>query len=61
MYQCDCCGCYADAGELRGGVCDDCREEEERLEERRDWTRKMLARNIAEQVDGQLVLDYGSC
>lgn len=59
MYQCNTCGCYADAGELRGGVCEDCIEEERQSEERRDWTRKMLARNIAEQSDGQLVLNYG--
>ena len=45
-----------DAGELHGGVCDDCIEKEEQQEARKEWTRKMLARNIAEQSDGQLVI-----
>lgn len=57
MYECDRCKCLFDAGELHGGVCDDCREEEEQQEARKEWTRKMLTRNIAEQSDGQLVID----
>lgn len=56
VYICDKCGGYCDAGELRAGVCDDCREEEEQLEVRREWNRKMLARNMVEQSDGQLVM-----
>jgi len=60
MYQCNTCGCYVDAGELHGGVCDDCIIAERQREERKDWTRKMLAKNIVEQADGQLVLIHGS-
>ena len=56
MYECISCKCLFDAGELRGGVCDDCREKEEHQEARKEWTRKMLARNVMEQSDGQLVI-----
>ena len=56
MYECDRCKCLFDAGELHGGVRDDCREKEEQQEARKEWTRKMLARNVAEQSDGQLVI-----
>ena len=56
MYECSRCGCRCDAGELHGGVCDDCREEEKSLELRKEWNRKMRVRNIAEQSDGQLVM-----
>lgn len=56
MYECSICKCLFDAGELHGGICDDCREEEEKQEARKEWTRKMLARNVAEQADGQLAL-----
>ena len=56
MYECSSCKCLFDAGELRGGVCDDCREKEEQQEIRKEMTRKMLARNVAEQSDGQLVI-----
>ena len=60
MYECSSCKCLFDAGELHGGVCDDCREKEEQQEARKEWTRKMLARNVAEQSDGQLVMFHGS-
>ena len=56
MYECSRCKFLFDAGELHGGVCDDCREEEEKQEIRKDCTRKMLSRNMVEQSDGQLVL-----
>lgn len=56
MYKCSRCGCRCDAGELHGGVCDDCREEEKSLE----LLRKMRAKSIAEQTDGQLVMRYGA-
>lgn len=59
MYRCSKCDGHFDAGELHGGVCDDCREEEKQLEIRKEWHRKMLAQNIVEQSDGQLVLSYG--
>lgn len=59
MYRCSRCGGHFDAGELHSGVCDDCREEEKQLEIRKGWNRKMLQQNIAEQSDGQLVLNYG--
>ena len=56
MYECYRCKCLFDAGELHGGVCDDCIEKEEHQEARKEWTRKMLARNVMEQSDGQLVI-----
>ena len=60
MYECSRCKCMFDAGELHGCVCDDCREKEEQQEARKEWTRNMLARNVAEQVDGQLVMFYAT-
>ena len=60
MYECSRCKCLFDAGELHGSVCDDCREKEEQQEVRKEWTRNMLARNVAEQVDGQLVMFYAT-
>ena len=56
MYECDRCKCLFDAGELRGGVCDDGSEKEEQEEARKEGTRKMLARNVMEQQNGQLVI-----
>ncbi len=56
MYQCKRCGGYADAGELRAGICEDCITEERQEEERKEWNRKMLAMCIAEQKDGQMVM-----
>ena len=32
------------------------REKEEQQEARKEWTRKMLERNVMEQADGQLVI-----
>ena len=59
MYICNKCGCRCDAGELRGGVCDDCREEERYLEVKRDQERLMRERFIIERRDGQLALMLG--
>ena len=56
MYICGICGCRCDAGELHGGVCDDCREEAALKEQKREEWRQMRARHITEQADGQLVL-----
>lgn len=56
MYICNRCGCRCDAGELHAGICDDCREEEQRQEERREMDRNMRESCITEQPDGQLVL-----
>lgn len=56
MYQCRRCGSYADAGELRAGICEDCITEEREEEYRRDCNLKMLAMCIAEQKDGQMVM-----
>lgn len=33
MLFCRNCGCLCDPGDIRGGLCDDCREEQERLED----------------------------
>ncbi len=45
-----------DAGELRGGVCEDCLETERQQEERSEQDRQMRRRCIMEQADGQLAL-----
>ena len=60
MRKCEQCGCLCDPGDLQGGVCDDCREEYERQVQRNEDRRQMLARHIAEQEDGQLVM-IGEC
>ena len=54
MLRCSRCDCLCDPGDIRGSICDDCRDAEQALEMRREWNRKMLARNVAEQQDGQL-------
>ena len=56
MYICNRCGARCDAGELRAGICDDCREEDRQQEQRREMDRKMRESCITEQPDGQLVL-----
>lgn len=60
VYVCDKCGCYCDAGELHAGICNDCREEEELLEIRREERRQMLKRNLVMREDGQLVCNWQS-
>lgn len=50
MSKCRICGCLCDPGDLQNGVCDDCREEEERKEE----YRRMQAICFCEQPDGQI-------
>lgn len=54
MLRCRRCDCLCDPGDILGGICDDCRDAEQAIEQRREWNRKMLARNVAEQQDGQL-------
>ena len=56
MYICDRCGCWCDAGEIHGGICDDCLEESRQKEIRAEENRLMRKRCITEQTDGQLVL-----
>lgn len=56
MYQCSVCECLFDAGELTGGVCSDCLKEEALEEIRREQRRKMLAKHMVEQQDGQLLM-----
>ena len=58
-YTCNVFVCNCDVGELENGVCDDCREEEEQQEIRKEMTRKMLSRFLAQQADGQLVMFHG--
>lgn len=56
MYICSKCKGVFDAGELRGGVCEDCLEAERQQEERQEQDRQMRKRCIREQPDGQLAL-----
>ena len=60
MYECIRCQCLFDAGELHGGICDDCRDKEKQQDLRKECTRKMLSRFISQQPDGQLVMFYGA-
>lgn len=53
---CSRCGFNYDAGELRGGVCDDCRKEAEEEEAGAAGWEKTAARCIKEQADGQMAL-----
>lgn len=36
MRRCDKCGCLCDSGDLRGGICDECREAEQKQEENQE-------------------------
>ena len=56
MYQCRQCKGLFDAGELRGGVCEDCLEAERQQEEQKEQDRLMRKRCIMEQPDGQMAL-----
>lgn len=56
MRKCEQCGCLCDPGDLQGGVCDDCREEEVQRNRKAEERRQMLARHITQQEDGQLVM-----
>lgn len=42
MIQCDRCNCRCDPGDLVNGICDDCREEEGREQERHQKMSYML-------------------
>lgn len=41
MRRCDKCGCLCDPGDLRGGICDDCREAERKQEENQEMVLRM--------------------
>lgn len=56
MYQCKICHYHFDAGELHGGVCDDCVEEAMKKERRREELIMMRRRYLSEQADGQMVM-----
>lgn len=55
-YQCDTCGGACDPGELVGGVCAECRQEDARRMERILW----MGRDVKEQGDGQMVLEVAN-
>lgn len=59
MQVCKRCGCLCDPGDLINSICDDCRTQEKEMEVKRDETIKMLAANLIEQADGQIIL--GGC
>lgn len=58
MYECKICNGLFYAGELHGGICDDCREKETQEENRRELNRQMRKRCIREQGDGQLICSW---
>ena len=49
MPRCHICSCICDPGDLRNGVCDDCREEE-RKEQEREQAMDRLARAKFKQI-----------
>lgn len=51
MYTCKKCKANVDAGELIGGVCDDCREETEKQE---SYFKQVLRIDVS----GQFVMDF---
>ena len=51
MYTCKKCKANVDAGELGGGVCDDCREETEKQE-------SYFKQALRIDVSGQFVMDF---
>nr|DAI71612.1 MAG TPA: RimK-related lysine biosynthesis protein, Probable-dependent amine/thiol ligase family Amino-group [Caudoviricetes sp.] len=51
MYTCKKCKANVDAGELVGGVCDDCREETEKQE---SYFKQVLRIDVS----GQFVMDF---
>lgn len=42
MRRCDKCGCLCDPGDLRGGICDDCRGTERKQEENQEMVLRMM-------------------
>lgn len=42
MRRYDKCGCLCDPGDLRGGICDDCRSEEQKQEENHETLLRMM-------------------
>lgn len=42
MRRCDKCGCLCDPGDLLGGICDDCRQEERKQEEKQETALQMM-------------------
>lgn len=56
MVRCKNCQCLCDPGDIIGGICDDCREDAIRQEERDEQHINIRKRSIAEQPDGQMVM-----
>lgn len=53
---CPVCGGNYDHGELKGGICDDCRREAEKEEAGAAGWEKTAARCIKQQAGGQMAL-----
>lgn len=53
-YECNCCGSICDPGELRGGICFDCREESGH-EDSQTVAKFFLV--VREQEGGQMAFD----
>lgn len=46
MRRCDKCGCLCDPGDLVNGICDDCREEEQKKEDGAEQFRQLMYGNV---------------
>lgn len=42
MLTCRICGCNCDPGDLKNGVCDDCRKEKRKEEHRKQETERLM-------------------
>ena len=54
-YECEICGDICDPGELRNGVCDDCREKKE---QQKSWTYLLNQMVHAKEYKQMNVEDY---
>lgn len=64
MINCRICGANCDPGDLIGGVCDDCRTEKTKEEQRQDEMNRlsrMIMDNKYKQISIMEVLENGFC
>lgn len=54
MRRCDKCGCLCDPGDLVNDICDDCREDERKMEDNTEQFRWLMSGNV-KQVE---LLDF---
>lgn len=50
MRRCDKCGCLCDPGGLVNGICDDCREAEQKKEENQEMLLQMMRGEVRQMT-----------